>query len=129
MVFVDTPVWIEFFRNPETLAADMLAALIRDHNRVALCGIVLQEILRGLRVKKSYELARERLLKFPLLESNRDTWLLAASLYRDLRPQGVTLPPVDVTIAAPAIQNDMPLFTRDNHFESVAPHSRMRLFR
>ena len=54
-------------------------------------------------MKKSYELVREHLLKFPFLETNRDTWLLAASLYHDLRSKGITLPPVDVTIAAIAI--------------------------
>jgi len=129
MVLVDTSVWIEFFQNPESQAAVTLAALIKDHNRVALCGIVLQEILQGIRDRKSYELARERLLKFPFLETNRDTWLLAASLYRKLRAKGITLPPVDVTIAAIAVQNDVPLFTRDGHFETVARHSELPLYR
>ena len=128
MVLVDTSVWIEFFQNPESQATLTLSALIKRHNRVALCGIVLQEILQGIRVRKSYELTRERLLKFPFVETNRDTWLLAASLYRDLRAKGITLPPVDVTIAAIAIQNDIELYTSDNHFDSVMLNSELRLF-
>ena len=47
MVLVDTSVWIEFFQNPESQAAVMLTALIKDHNRVTLYGVVLQEIYSG----------------------------------------------------------------------------------
>lgn len=128
MVLVDTSVWIDFFQSPDSQATTVLSSLIKDHNRVVLCGIVLQEILQGIRSKRSYELVRERLLKFPFVPTNRDTWLFAATLYRELRTKGVTLPPVDVTIAAIAIQNDMSLFTRDAHFEAAAQYSSLMLY-
>lgn len=128
MVLVDTSVWIDFFQSPDAPTATTLSTLIKDHNRVALCGIVLQEILQGIRSKKSYELVRERLLKFPFVPTNRDTWLLAAALNRELRAKGGTLPSVDVTIAAIAIQNDMALFTRDVLFDTVAVHSGLKLY-
>ena len=127
MVLVDTSVWIDFFQSPETPTATALAALITDHNRVVLCGIVLQEILQGIRSEKSYKLVRDRLLKFPYVSDDRETWLLAAELYRKLRSEGVTLPSVDVTIAASAIQHDLTLFSRDGHFETVARHTSLRL--
>ena len=95
---------------------------------MALCGIVLQEVLQGIRNQNSFVLVRERLLKFPFIEANLDTWLLAASLYRDLRAKGITMPPVDVTIATIAIQNDVPFFSRDSHFEEVALVSALRLY-
>ena len=128
MVLVDTSIWIDFLQLPDSPAATALSSLIKDHNRVMLCGIVLQEILQGIRSKKSYELVRERLLKFPFVPTNRDTWLLAAELYRALRAKGITLPSTDVTIASIAIQNDLSFFTRDTHFEKVALHSALRLF-
>jgi predicted nucleic acid-binding protein len=128
MVLVDTSIWIDFFQSSESKAAIALEALIKDHNRVALCGIVLQEVLQGIRNRKNFELVRERLLKFPYVEANRDAWLLAASLYRDLRAKGITMPPVDVTIAAVAIQNDMSLFSRDAHFDEVAKVSGLKLY-
>ena len=128
MVLVDTSVWIDFFQSPDAHTTTILSSLIKDHNRVMLCGPVIQEILQGIRSKKSYELVRERLLKFPFVSTDRDTWLLAAALYRELRAKGVTLPSMDVTISAIAIQNDMPLFARDTHFETVALHSALRLY-
>ena len=128
MVLVDTSIWIDFFQAPNSESAAVLELLIRDHNRVTLCGIVLQEVLQGIRDPKSFELVRERLLKFPFVECQRDTWLLAASLYRDLRAVGITLPSVDVSIAAIALQHDMQLFTRDRHFAEVAKVSGLKLY-
>lgn len=128
MVLVDTSVWIDFFQSPESPAATTLTALIKGHNRVVLCGIVLQEILQGIRERKNFELSRERLLKFPYVETNRDTWLLAATLYRKLRTKGFTFPPVDATIAALTMQNGMELMSRDTHFETVALHSTLKLY-
>ena len=128
MVLIDTSIWIDFFQAPESDSAATLELLVRDHNRVTLCGIVLQEVLQGIREPKSFELVRDRLLKFPFIEYQRDTWLLAASLYRDLRAIGITLPPVDVSISAIAIQNDLQLFTRDKHFEEVAKISGLKLY-
>jgi len=90
---------------------------------------VLQEILQGIRDAKSYERTRQRLLALPFVETNRETWLLAASLYSDLRSLGVILPSVDVTIAAIAILNNFQLFSRDAHFETVVIHSTLRLYR
>ncbi|MDD2367085.1 MAG: PIN domain nuclease [Desulfuromonadaceae bacterium] len=128
MVLVDTSIWIDFFQAPESHTGLVLVSLIKDHNNVALCGIVLQEVLQGIRNQNSFVLVRERLLKFPFIEANLDTWLLAASLYRALRAKGITIPPVDVTIAAIAIQNDIQLFSRDVHFEEVALVSDLRLY-
>lgn len=128
MVLVDTSIWIDFFQAPDSNTATILESLIRDHNRIAVCGIVLQEVLQGIRAPKSFESVRERLLKFPFIEFQRETWLLAASLYRDLRAVGITLPSVDVSIAAIAIQNDMQLFTNDRHFDEVAKVSGLRLY-
>jgi predicted nucleic acid-binding protein len=128
MVLVDTSVWIDFFQAPDSPFASELESLVKNHNRVVLCGIVLQEVLQGIRNQKSFELVRERLLKFPFIETNRETWLLAASLYRDLRAKGITMPPVDVTIAAISIQNEASLFSRDAHFEEIAKVNRLMLY-
>jgi predicted nucleic acid-binding protein len=128
MVLVDTSVWIDFFQSPAAPVAMELEKLIKDHNRVVLCGVVLQEVLQGIRSNKSYQLVRDRLLKFPYAPDHRETWLLASELYRHLRLKGITLPPVDVTIAAIAIRNDLVLFSRDNHFETVVQHTALRLY-
>lgn len=128
MVVVDTSVWIDFFRGASDDGNGRLEALIRDQNRAAICGIILQEILQGIREPRSYELTRQCLLFLPFLETNREVHLLAASLFRDLRKKGVTVPAADATIAAVALHHGFPLFTRDGHFAEIARHSKLKLF-
>ena len=128
MVVVDTSVWIDFFNNPEMEGNNRLEELIRDQNRAAICGVILQEILQGIREQKSYDLTRQRLLFLPFLESTREVHILAASIYRDLRKRGVTVPSVDAAIAAIAIHHGFPLFTRDDHFTEIARQSKLEIF-
>lgn len=128
MVVVDTSVWIDFFNNPEMEGNNRLEELIRDQNRAAICGVILQEILQGIREQKSYDLTRQRLLFLPFLESTREVHILAASIYRDLRKRGVTVPSVDAAIAAIAIHHGFPLFTRDDHFKEIARQSKLEIF-
>lgn len=128
MVIVDTSIWIDFFQNTESVYQEKLENLIRDNNRAAICGIILQEILQGVKNNRDYELTRERLIRLPFVNTNREIYLFASSLYRTLRSKGVTIPPVDVTIAAIAIKNDIPVFTDDRHFNTIEKHSELKLY-
>jgi len=128
MVLVDTTVWIDFFQHPDSHNADKLETLIREFNRAVLCGIILQEVLQGIRDIKSFTATKERLQKLPYLDMGKDAYLAAAALYRSLRAKGVTVPSTDTSIAALAILNRIPLFTGDEHFSIIAEHSRLELY-
>ena len=128
MVIVDTSIWVDFFQHPFLPHAYRLEDLIRDHNQAVLCGVVLQEVLQGIRDNKSYIATKERLTKFPYLDMSKEVHLAAASLYRSLRAKGITIPSVDTTIAALAIYNHIPLFTKDNYFDSIAKHTKLELY-
>ncbi len=128
MVIVDTSIWIDFFQNEESVYQDKLENLIKDNNRAAVCGIILQEILQGIKDNQSYELTKQRLVMLPFVDTDKETYLYASSLYRTLRSKGVTIPPVDVTIAAIAIKNKFPVFTDDKHFETIKKYSELKLY-
>lgn len=128
MVLIDTSVWIDFFQASESSHALALESLIRNNNRAIICGIILQEILQGIRDDRSYSHAKDRLSRLPYLEIDKETYIYASSLYRILRAKGITVPPVDVTIAGLAVQRDIPLYTRDEHFKAIAKHSGLKLF-
>lgn len=127
MVLVDTSVWIEFFKDKPKFVKK-LTNLIKEENQVCFCGIVLQEVLQGIKDKKNYNLAKNILLKFPFLGTNKKTYLLAAEIYRDLRKRGVTVPSIDTTIAAIALENNLPIFTTDKHFSLIAKHTKLILY-
>ncbi len=128
MVLVDTSIWIDFFQNNDSFHAKTLDNLIRDSNRAVICGVVLQEILQGIKDHTSYELTKERLLRLPFLDANKETYIYASSLYRTLRRKGVTIPSIDTTIAAIAVLNRIPLFTKDAHFKAIERYSELKLF-
>jgi len=128
VVLVDTSIWIDFFQNNDSIHAQTLDGLIRDNNRAVICGVVLQEILQGIKDNNSYELTKERLSRLPFLDANKETYIYASSLYRTLRRKGITVPSVDTTIAAIAVLNRIPLFTKDEHFKTIARYSELKLF-
>lgn len=128
MVIVDTSIWIDFLQDSESIYQERLKNLIGDNNTAVICGIILQEVLQGIKDNKSYEITKQRLSKLPFIDTNKETYLHASALYRTLRSKGITVPSVDTTIAALAIQNKMPLFTKDEHFTIVAKHFKLRLY-
>lgn len=128
MVLVDTSIWIDFFQNPESVHNEKLEKLIRNSNRAVICGIILQEILQGIKDERSCLLTKDRLSRLPFIDTKKETYLQASSLYRALRKKGISVPPVDVTIAAIAILNQIPLFTKDQHFKIIARHSELKLY-
>lgn len=128
MVLVDTSIWIDFFQNNDSFHTITLEGLIKDNNRAVVCGVVLQEVLQGIKDNTSYELTKERLLKLPFLDTNKKTYIYASFLYRTLRRKGVTIPSIDTTIAAIAVLNNIPLFTKDEHFKTIARYSELKLF-
>jgi len=128
VVLIDTSVWIDFFQASGSSHALALESLIRDNNRAMTCGIILQEVLQGIRDDKSYTLTKDRLSRLPYLEIDKETYIYASSLYRILRVKGITVPPVDVTLAGLAVQRGIPFYTRDEHFKTIAKHSNLKLF-
>ncbi|NTW57942.1 MAG: PIN domain nuclease [Nitrospirae bacterium] len=128
MVLVDTSIWIDFLQHTVSSSADRLAGLIRENNRAVLCGIVIQEVLQGIRERGSHAATKGLLIKFPYLDRNREVYIAAASLYRHLRGKGITIPSTDAAIAALALHHRIPLFTRDEHFSVIARHSKLELY-
>jgi predicted nucleic acid-binding protein len=127
VVLVDTSIWVDFFQDPASPHIEKLESLIRDNNRAIICGIVLQEILQGTKDDKSHALTKERLSVFPFINTNKETYVFASTLYRTLRKKGITIPPADATIAAIAVLNGIYLFTNDEHFKAIG-HSGLKLY-
>lgn len=117
-VIVDTCVWIEFFRDPESLVTLRLNTLLRER-RVIMPGMVLAEIIQGVRAPKEAKRVRENLKKLPYLEMTRDAWEKAGEISASLRKNGITIPLTDLIIAAMALLEDLEVFTIDPHFKEV----------
>lgn len=65
MVLVDTSVWIEVFKKRSRL--DLTTVV--DLDEVTVCLPVVQEVLQGFRDERPFNVAREAMLSFPIVES------------------------------------------------------------
>lgn len=126
---VDTSVWslaLRRDRHRETDEVRKLTILLREGERILLPGIILQEVLQGVRRSEQFEQIRESLSFFPLLETGRDDHVLAAELFNRCRSKGVQAATIDFLIAALAIRNECLLLTSDKDFAHIARHSDLR---
>lgn len=117
-VLVDTSVWIEFFNRPESPEKREVDRLI-DEGGVCLAGIVLAEILQGVRKEKERKTLLAHFEKFPYEEMSRETWLEAGGLGEELNRRGQTTPLSDLALAALCRERDLSLYSLDAHFLRV----------
>lgn len=129
LVLVDTSVWIDFLQHPGSEIHSEMTRLIHGTNRVATCGLVMQEILQGLKSPRSVRLLETRLAKLPFFPTRKSTYFLAANIYRKLKEKGFEAQTVDAAIAAIAIEDRVRLFTLNlRHFVPMCEVSRLRLY-
>ena len=127
MVLIDTSVWIDFFSRSPGPAGAELRRMIEDSEPFALAGIVVTEILQGLR-GNAREI--EHYLNFwELLEPGGiSTYSEAASIYRLARSKGISVSTIDCLIAAIALEHNAAIFTLDKGFSRIAKLTPLRLY-
>lgn len=129
-VIVDTSVWSLALRrkNPDIQAeATKLAELISDGQPIFLLGVILQEILSGIRERSLLIKIRRHLESFPVLEPSRTTYVDAALLGSACRSKGIQAGQIDLLIAQTAIEHDCYLLTTDKDFVEIARNSSLKL--
>jgi predicted nucleic acid-binding protein len=116
-VIVDTSVLIDFLRG-EMENAEKVSRLLKD-NRVVTTGIIIAELLQGLKDHKEEDKIVSLLSGLFCLEITTELWIKAGTLSLSLRRKGINLPLTDVAIAILAIKNDLSILTNDNHFKHI----------
>jgi len=128
MVLVDTTVWIDFFADRSEPHVATLEKLIENEEDLCLCGIILAEVLQGIRSEQDYTKTKDYLDDLVFLPMQQATFIRAAEVYRSLRKCGVTIrKPVDCMIASVAIEHDIPLLHNDRDFDYMAKYSNLRV--
>jgi predicted nucleic acid-binding protein len=113
-VLVDTSAWIAYFRREEPCFGLVLELL--DDDRICCVGLILAELLQGVRSENE----AAHLLGFPhlfdFLPESMENWVSAGSFANRLRKKGRTVGLADCYIAAVAQANGLSVLTLDNHF-------------
>jgi predicted nucleic acid-binding protein len=127
VIFVDSSVWIDYFRGSNTAEADRLDALL-DREDLIMGDLVLAEVLQGFDSERDFGTALELFEPLLLVEiGGRETAIAAARNYRKLRARGVTIrKTIDPLIATWCIRNDAPLLYSDRDFDPFVEHLGLR---
>ncbi len=121
MMLVDTSVWIDFFAARNTAQVELLESTIDQRVDLCLCGVILTEVLQGIRDDKQYMQTESVLSNLIYLPMDQSTFPLAANIYRTLRSRGITIRnSVDCMIAAVCIEHKADLLHNDRDFDYIA---------
>jgi len=123
VIFVDSSVWIDFFRGAATPEADRLDALLGEAELV-VGDVVLAEVLQGLDTERDFRTALRLFDTLDLVEvGGRDTAIEAARNFRRLRAEGVTVrKTIDTLIATHCIRHGLALLYSDRDFDPFVKH-------
>lgn len=117
-IIVDTTIWIEFFRKPESTVSSRLKDLLRQR-RVLMTGMVLSEIVQGVKDPREAKLVLSSFAKLPYSEMTKERWQQAGEISASLRRKGTTLPLSDLIIASCALAEGCEVYTLDPHFKKI----------
>ncbi len=130
MTLVDTSVWIDFFAGRDLTHVATLEQLILDNEDLALCGIILTEILQGIADDTTYRRVRRSLGILIMLPMPEAVFVRAADIYRKLRKQGLTIRKTnDCIIAATALEHHCPLLHNDKDFAPIAKYYPLKVIK
>jgi len=128
MVLIDTSVLIDFFNGKKQSQVKELFRLIESDEDIAVCGLIVQEVLQGIRDDRSYKELKEGLNNFIYLNCPNHLYIMSADIYRKLRKKGITIrKSVDVLIAAIAIEHGVSLLENDRDFKNISRHTLLKL--
>jgi hypothetical protein len=126
LILVDTSVWIDFLSSRPGPGGQELRRLIEDGAPVALTGVVVTEILQGL--KRDIKQVENYLSLFDILEARGfETYRDAAAIFRLARSKGVSLTTTDALIATVAAEIGASIFSLDRDFVRMAHMAGFRL--
>jgi predicted nucleic acid-binding protein len=116
-VIVDTSVLIAFFKGRNGYVEEVSRLL--QENRLVLTGIIIAELLQGLKGLREEQRISDLLLAITPFELTTELWVKAGKMSLSLKRKGINLPLTDMAIAVLAIEHDFSIFTLDKHFEKI----------
>jgi len=118
LILVDSSVWIDFLSSSPSRAGVELRRMIGEAEPFALAGVVVTEVLQGL--KRDVSRIEHYLSQWEMLEPmGFGTYREAAVIFRSARAKGIAVTTVDALIAAIALEHDATLFTLDKDFTRI----------
>ena len=121
MVIVDTSIWIDFLRGRDTPGSIHLEQLLDNEIDLFTTGIIVQEILTGIKEKRTRNSVKKDLEGFITVMPSLGTHAQAAEIFDGCRKKGQTIRSiVDCLVAALAIEYDLYVLQSDRDYHGIA---------
>ncbi len=120
MIVVDSSVWIDFFNGKRTSQTDWLDSSL-GNTPITMGDLILAEVLQGFQSEKDFRIAKDLLLRFPIMPMvGQELALKSAMNYRLLRRKGVTVrKTINVLIGTFCIHHRLSLLHDDRDFDPM----------
>ena len=123
MIACDTSALSHFFRRSagnEHGISETVADLI-EADRLALFGIVRQELLSGIKFPEHSDRIEQATRALPLFLAEEEDHTTAAQFFNACRAKGIQGSPVDFLICAMSVRRKFPIYTTDPDFSLYEP--------
>lgn len=120
---MDTSVWSLAFRRDapaEVPEVDGLRRALEEGDLVFTTGIVLQELLQGVRGPKARQRIIDHFSDLPLLVPDRSDHIEAAGIRTGCRRRGIQIGTIDALLARLCLHHDLTLLSADADFAHVS---------
>ena len=134
MIVVDTSVWSLAFRRhswPNGImpgVVKLLQKLTKEKQQVVVPGIVLQELLSGVKDPAQGERIKELMEGYPLILATKEQYIEASNISNVCRKAGVSAATIDCLIAAQCIMHNGVLLTLDDDIKRISGCCGIRLY-
>jgi len=129
MILIDTSVWIDFLIDRNSSGAGVIESLVESREDICICGVILTEILQGIRNDKEYNKTKSILSELVFLPMTQETFYSSANIYRTCRSHDITIRnSIDCMIATTCIQYDSALLHNDKDFDLIASQFDLQIY-
>lgn len=131
-MLVDTSVWSLAFRRKQEVshpAVDQLREVISSGHAIFYTGIILAELLQGVRSETLFKQIEKQFDVFNYIQLTKQHYVSAARLSLVCRQKGIGASTIDLIISAAAIEQACILLTTDKDFDHIASISALKLLK
>jgi hypothetical protein len=126
-VLIDTSVWINFLNKKDSPVSKSVKELLRAELS-CYTDIIELELIRGAKSKREIEIINKLLDVITYYGIKKEYYRRAGEMGYSLARKGHSIGIVDLLIAQVAIENDLFLFSLDNHFKLIAKEFPLKIF-
>ena len=121
-VLIDSSAWIVSFKKAgDPLLKEFIKQFILS-GLAATASVIILELIQGCRTSGERDTLKSMLESLDVLPIATEVWERASDLGFSLRRKGITIPTVDLIIAAIAMEAKRILVHQDGHFEMIKKH-------